>query len=78
MITALISGEHKKKDETFRQWNCVEYQGKNFGTLIKVLENGHIKQIDMSTFTGTILCEDVELKFFMGSCTNKCWYNLPF
>jgi hypothetical protein len=78
MITALISGEHKKKDSTFRLWDCVEYHGKSYDTLIKVVENGHIKQIDMSTFSGTILCEDVEFTFFMGECQNKNWYHLPF
>jgi hypothetical protein len=80
MLTALLSGENKKKDGTFRQWCCVEYHGDiqciNDVSTIQVVEQKDIRQLNMSTFTGTVLLDNEELCFFIGDCVSKEVYNL--
>jgi hypothetical protein len=80
MITALLSGETKKTDGTLRQWNCVEYHNNvnqiKGDALLQVVENDNIRQVNMSTFIGTILCNNEELYFFLGECVSKESYNL--
>jgi hypothetical protein len=86
MVTAILSGESKKIDGTFRKWDCVEYLGdinQIYGmNLLQVLEGKDIKQVNLSTFTGTVLCNNSEINFFMGDLVTKETYdlmlNLPF
>lgn len=82
MLTALLSGTHIKRDETIRKWDCVEYYGHhkstNGVTMLQVLEQGSVKQINLSTFSGTILDHDDEFTFVNGQRTSKQAYFLPF
>jgi hypothetical protein len=84
-VQALLSGESKKADGTLRKWNCVECHNLSQikgGALLQVVEKGSIRQVNMSTFIGTILCNNEELHFFLGECLSKNNYgiqvNLPF
>jgi hypothetical protein len=86
MITALLFGESRKRDGTFRQWNCAEYHGDtqhiNSMFMLQVVEHGHIKQVNMSTFIGRILLDDKEMYIFFGEIVSYENYdvlmNLPF
>ena len=82
MLSALLSGESIKSDGTLRKWNCVEYHGqrKNVsgGFMLRVYENNRIKQIDLKTFSGTILNHDDEIVFINGKPVSSKTYYLPF
>jgi len=82
MISALLSGTNVKRDGSTRQWNCVEYHGyhkKDSGiTMLRVLEKGSIKQINLDTFSGTIISHDDEFIFVNGQRVSKQTYYLPF
>jgi hypothetical protein len=82
MLSALLSGESIKRNGTIRKWNCVEYHGqrKNVsgGFMLRVYENNRIKQIDLKTFSGTILNHDNEIVFINGKPVSSKTYYLPF
>jgi|WetSurMetagenome_2_1015567.scaffolds.fasta_scaffold144219_3 hypothetical protein len=83
MITALLSGSNIKRDGSTREWDCVEYQGyyrkaDDGVTLLRVKENGELKQINLDTFSGTIIDHDDELIFVNGQRVFKQAYCLPF
>jgi hypothetical protein len=83
MITAILSGQHIKRDGSIRHWNCVEYSGNHHTTetgeaIVRVIERGEIKQINLSTFTGTIISHDDEFIFENGQRVSKQVYYLPF
>jgi len=82
MITALLDGKNIKRDGSIRQWNCVEYHGHhkktNGETMLRVIERGSTKQINLDTFTGTIISHDDEFTFVNGNRTSKQTYYLPF
>jgi len=78
MIIALISGTNVKVDGTPRQWDCVEYSGHHHGRVIQVIEQGKIKQINLDTFTGTVLSHNEEFIFENGSQKFTIHYMLPF
>jgi hypothetical protein len=82
MISALLSGTNIKRDGSTRQWNCVEYHGYqkkiNGVTMLRVIERGSIKQINLDSFSGTIISHDDEFTFVNGQRTSKQTYYLPF
>ena len=82
MISALLSGINIKRDGSTRQWNCVEYHGHqkkiNGVTMLRVFEQGSIKQINLDSFSGTIISHDDEFTFVNGLRTSKQTYYLPF
>lgn len=83
MLSALLSGSHIKRDGTIRSWDCVEYYGhhKSSGdgeTMVRVMEQGEIKQINLSTFSGIIISNDEEFIYENGKRTSKQAYYLPF
>lgn len=83
MLSALFSGTNIKRDGTVRQWDCVEYYGHrtmsvNNETMFKVLEQGELRQINLSTFSGTIIDHDDEFIFVNGQRQSKNTYYLPF
>lgn len=86
MVTAIISGENKKRDGTLRQWDCAEFHGDtqyiNGCSVLQVTEQDTIRQINLSTFIGRILLENKELYIFFGELVSYETYdvmiNLPF
>ena len=78
MLHALLSGTHIKKDNTVREWECVEYEGSHNGHMVRVIEGGKIKQIDMDTFTGIVLAHEEEFIYRMGKIISQNAYCLPF
>jgi hypothetical protein len=78
MICALISGTSTKVDGTTRQWDCVEYSGYNKDHIIKVKEQGNIRQINLDTFTGTVLTSDAIFQYHKGLRVSRTYYMLPF
>lgn len=82
MITALLDGTNFKRDGSIREWHCVEYHGhhkkSNGDTMLQVIEQNSIKQINLNTFSGTILDSDNEFVFINGQKVSKQNYYLPF
>jgi hypothetical protein len=82
MLTALLSGTNVKRDGSIRRWNCVEYYGHhkstNGETMLRVMEQGSIKQINLDSFSGVVLDHDNEFVFVNGQRTEKKTYYLPF
>jgi hypothetical protein len=86
MVNALLSGENKRQNGILRQWQCVEYHGNinqvKGDALLQVIDNGNVRQINMSSFIGVILYDNEEQYFFLGECISKECYdiqtNLPF
>ena len=78
MICALVSGTSIKVDGSVRHWDCVEYSGHHHGHILQVIEKGFIKQINLDTFTGTVITHDEEFIFDNGTKKLTKYYMLPF
>jgi hypothetical protein len=78
MISALISGTNTKADGSLRDWECAEYYGIHDKHLIRVIENGKIRQINLDTFTGSVLTSDDVFKYINGKLVSKDNYYLHF
>jgi len=79
----LITGTSIKTDGSIRQWDAVEYVDKRYSrksraTMYIVLENGEERQINISTFTGDVLCEDSITHYKNGEQTGKEWHHSPY
>lgn len=78
MVQALLTGTSIKVDGSLRKWDCVEYRGHGKDEIIQVIEHDSIRLMNLGTFSGTLLEQELEMTYANGQLVSQRPYYLPF